>query len=143
MLKAYRLKNRGSFTYIYRKGTSVGSQILTLIYVSAHGLKLGVSVSKKIGKAVVRNKVKRRINECFMRLGPSITGGYNYIAVAKEGIDKATFQEILDTMERLLKKAGHFKKQESKEAIKEGSGTPKTIVLDPETIGNEKSEPQE
>lgn len=143
MLKAYRLKNRGSFTYIYRKGTSVGSPILTLIFVSAHGIKLGVSVSKKIGKAVVRNKVKRRINECFMRLGPSITGGYNYIAVAKEGIDKATFQEILDTMERLLKKAGHIKKQEVKEPFKQDFGSPSAVVLDPENTSVENANPQE
>ncbi|NLT17893.1 MAG: Ribonuclease P protein component [Firmicutes bacterium ADurb.Bin080] len=108
MKKAYRLKNRGSFTYIYRKGTSLSTSILVLLHVPSHSLRMGVSVSKKIGKSVVRNKVKRRINESFCRLAPHITGQYNYIAVAREPIAKATFLDILKSMEYLLKKAGHI-----------------------------------
>jgi len=111
MKKAYRLKNRGSFTYIYRKGTSLSTSILVLLHVPSHSLRMGVSVSKKIGKSVVRNKVKRRINESFCRLAPHITGQYNYIAVAREPIAKATFLDILKSMEYLLKKSGTHTKQ--------------------------------
>jgi ribonuclease P protein component len=108
MKKAYRLNNRGSFTYIYRKGASLSTPIMVLLHVPSHSLRMGVSVSKKIGKSVVRNKVKRRVNESFARLAPHISGQYNYIVVAREPIAKATFLDILKCMEYLLRRAGHI-----------------------------------
>ena len=108
MLKRCRLRKNASFQYVYRKGTAVSSDLMTLIFVKAKGLKVGVSVSRKIGKSVVRNLAKRRINENFMRLIPRLKDEYNYVVVAKEGIAGADFRSIGESLETLLIRAGHL-----------------------------------
>lgn len=109
MFKECRLRKRASFRYVYHNGTAVSGELMTLIFVKTKGVKVGVSVSKKIGKSVVRNLVKRRINENFMRLMPRLNGEYNYVVVAKPGIKEAGFHEIGSALDALLNKAGHLK----------------------------------
>lgn len=113
MLKEYRLKNRASFNYIYRKGKTLRSSIITLHFVESTSIKMGISVSKKVGKSVVRNKTKRRIGEAFCRLAPHLYRPYNYVAVAREDIRESTFTEIIETLEILLKQGKHIPKEVS------------------------------
>jgi ribonuclease P protein component len=80
---------------------------------------MGISVSKKIGKSVVRNKAKRRIGEAFCRLAPYLVRPYNYVAVAREGIGESTFTEIIETLESLLKQAHHIPKESSWKPIED------------------------
>ena len=86
MQRAYRLKKNASFSYVYRKGQSYAHPLLVLEFVPAKGIKVGVSVSKKVGKSVVRNLAKRRIYESFARLIPEITGEYTYVVVARNAV---------------------------------------------------------
>lgn len=109
MQKAYRLTKNASFGYVYRKGEAVGGKLAVLAYVPAKNIKVGVSVSKKVGKSVVRSLVKRRINESFAKLIPLIGGGYNYVVVAKEPVAEASFAEIGAELKSLLVRAGHIK----------------------------------
>ncbi len=81
---------------------------MVLCFVPAHSNKVGVSVSKKIGKSVVRNLVKRRINAQFSTRIPLIKGSFNYVVVAKEKIREATFEQIGECLDMLLRKAGHL-----------------------------------
>ena len=69
------------------------------------GYKVGFSISKKIGKAVVRNKVKRRMRACFEHLHPLVNNRHNYIFVAKSGIENLSFIELKNEMQSILKKA--------------------------------------
>ena len=82
---------------------------MAISYVKAFNTKVGVSVSKKIGKSVTRNLVKRRIKENFATIIPSITESHNYVVVARSGIENATFQEIGDEIKKLLSKIRHIK----------------------------------
>ena len=59
--KAHRLNKHGSFSYVYRKGKRLSETDVVLIYTPARSVRVGFSVSNKVGKAVVRNKVKRRL----------------------------------------------------------------------------------
>ncbi len=59
--KAHRLNKHGSFAYVYRKGKRITEPDLVLFYTPARSVRVGFSVSNKVGKAVVRNKVKRRL----------------------------------------------------------------------------------
>lgn len=104
MQKIYRLTQRGSFNYIYRKGKRQHDKLFTLYYVSAYNLKLGVSVSKKIGNSVVRNKVKRRIKEAFRQIIPMVIPSYNIVIVARPGIESASYADIKAALERVLQK---------------------------------------
>lgn len=108
MQKIYRLTKRSSFSYIYKKGLVKSNKVLTLHFISATSIKVGVSVSKKIGKAVTRNLVKRRVKESFRKLIPEIKQKGNYIFVARVGIEALTFDEISREIKSLLKRAGQF-----------------------------------
>lgn len=109
MNKALRLTNNASFNYIYRHGAALSSPLLVLLYVKATGVKIGVSVSKKVGNSVTRNKAKRRIRESVKNIIPRLNGTYNYVIAAREGIAKADFRQIDGALTELYKKAGHLK----------------------------------
>ena len=81
---------------------------MTVIYIKAKikPFKVGFSVSNKVGKAVVRNKVKRRMREAFAQIMPLVDRRYNYIFVAKPSIADKTFIDIKNNMLLVLKKAG-------------------------------------
>lgn len=69
-------------------------------------LKIGVSVSKKIGKSTVRNRIKRVFKEAARSLIPRIDRRYNYILVARMNAEDYSFDQIVHTLESLLKKVG-------------------------------------
>ena len=81
---------------------------MTVVYIKAKvkPFKVGFSVSNKVGKAVVRNKIKRRMRESFAQIMPLVDRRYNYIFVAKPSIADKTFMDIKNNMLLVLKKAG-------------------------------------
>lgn len=103
-----RLKKNRHFNYIYKNGTSIKLGVLNLVYAKTKfkPFKVGFSVNNKIGKAVVRNKVKRRLRESFNQLTTLIDRRFNYIFVAKDGIVNKSFEEIKTNMLDIVKKAG-------------------------------------
>lgn len=103
-----RLKKNKHFNYIYKHGKSVGSKELTLVYVKAKvkPFKVGFSVSNKVGKAVVRNKIKRRMREAFASFIPLVDRRFNYIFVAKPAVANLNYADIKTAMLSLIKKAG-------------------------------------
>lgn len=105
--KEHRLTKNKHFQYVYRKGEIRQTQFLTLVFVKTkfRTFKVGFSVSKKIGKAVIRNKVKRRMRECFDLMKEDVNTKHNYVFVAKKGIENLMFQQIKDNMRNVLKKA--------------------------------------
>ncbi|HHY05081.1 MAG TPA: ribonuclease P protein component [Thermoanaerobacterales bacterium] len=66
--------------------------------------RLGVSVSKKVGKSVVRNKVKRRIKEAFRNNFEFIKNGFDIVIKAKPEIVKLDYWEIENELKKMLKK---------------------------------------
>jgi len=107
MQKIFRLKKNYEFERVYNKGKSSACKSLVLVYLAnKSGLKAGFSVSKRIGKAVVRNRVKRLMRENFRLLIPKIGQNYNYIFVARNGIEDLNFNEIGRDIQYLLKKNG-------------------------------------
>ncbi len=108
MEKCYRLQKNRAFQYVYRKGHSVACRDLVMLIAPGRELKVGFSVSRKVGKAVIRNKVKRRLRECFRPyLGDVKTG--LYVIVARPAAAEATFEALQKDMRYLLKKQGALK----------------------------------
>ncbi|MBE7075421.1 MAG: ribonuclease P protein component [Clostridiales bacterium] len=108
--KENRLKKNKHFNYIYKHGEGIRVGDVSIVYVKAKikPFKVGFSVSSKVGKAVVRNLVKRRMREAFKELLPIIDRRYNYIFVAKEGLAFKDYNQIKQNMLAAIKKAGLY-----------------------------------
>ena len=103
MERRYRLKKNRAFQYVYRKGHSVACRNLVMLLAPGRELKVGFSVSKKTGNAVTRNRIKRRLRECFRPyLGDVKTG--LYVIVARPSAAEAAFDDLRRDMRYLLKK---------------------------------------
>ncbi len=70
---------------------------------------MGFSVSKKIGKAVVRNLVKRRLKEAFSQVLSEIKPNVLVIIIARPGIEEKDYAAIKQNVQRILLKAKLFK----------------------------------
>ena len=103
MERRYRLKKNRAFQYVYRRGHSVACRNLVMLLAPGRELKVGFSVSKKTGNAVTRNRIKRRLRECFRPyLGDVKTG--LYVIVARPSAAKAAFADLKQDVRYLLKK---------------------------------------
>ena len=114
MEKRYRLQKNKAFQYVYHRGRSAACRDLVMLVAKGRGLKVGFSVSKKVGNAVVRNKVKRRLRECFRPHVGDVKPGL-YVIVARPSAATATFQSLEKDVRYLLRKHGAF--QEGNRAI--------------------------
>ena len=103
MQKTYSLKKNAQFKYVHRRGNASGSHEMVLLYVPARTLKVGFSVGKKIGCAVQRNRVKRRLRACCQPLLPRMKQGL-YIFIAREPAATCDFDRLNRSMQYTLRK---------------------------------------
>ena len=114
MERCYRLQKNRAFQYVYRKGRSVACRNLVMLAAPGRGLKVGFSVSRKVGKAVVRNKVRRRLRECFRPLLGDVKTGL-YVIVARPSAAQAAFDTLQRDVRYLLKKQNALKTPDAQE----------------------------
>ena len=121
MQKKYRLGGRRTFSYIYARGSRTSGRYMAIICCPARrGLRIGVVAGKKVGKSVVRNKVRRRMIEIARAFIPHMQSGYNYIMVASPQAAGATFAELVKDMSAALTKAGKLSDKEEAEKAARG-----------------------
>ncbi|MCG0277069.1 MAG: ribonuclease P protein component [Thermanaeromonas sp.] len=94
---ARRITRTAEFRRVYRQGRRVGSKALVLYWrPNDKGYtRFGFSVSKKIGRSVVRNRLKRLLREACRRHLASFRPGFDVVLVAREGIRGWGFKEVL------------------------------------------------
>lgn len=110
MQKQFRLKKRAAFAYVYRKGEKASARDLLLLSAkSKEGLKIGLSVSKKVGNAVTRNRVKRLLREAIRSLTDRIDDGFMYVIVAYPSIAEKDFFSVSKSVEQAFSRAGKLK----------------------------------
>lgn len=105
MERRYRLQKNKTFQYVYHRGRSVACRDLVMLYARGRSVQVGFSVSKKVGNAVTRNLVKRRLRECFRPYLGDVKNGL-YVIVARPSAAKATFQSLEKDVRYLLCKQG-------------------------------------
>lgn len=103
MQRQNRLGPNRQFTYVYRRGKRASCKELSLLYVRNKQKRVGFSVSKKVGVAVVRNRTKRRLRECVRPLLPQMRSGL-YVFVARPEAAQCSFQELERRVKQLLRK---------------------------------------
>lgn len=107
MLKiSYRLKSPKEFRQIYQKGKFLAGPYLVM-HFRKNGLecyRIGFSVSKKVGKAVVRNRVKRKLREICRLHEDLFPTGWDFIFVAREKSNSASYGEMEKNLVKLVKR---------------------------------------
>ena len=111
MQKRYRLQKNRTFQYVYHRGKSAACRDLVMLRAKGRSVQVGFSVSKKVGNAVTRNKVKRRLRECFRPLLGDVKNGL-YIVVARPSAAEATFQSLQKDTRYLLRKHDAFREDD-------------------------------
>lgn len=102
LLRSARIRRRREFQRVQSKGRRVHTRhFVVILGVSPEPAgRVGITVTKKVGHAVARNHVKRRVREVFRRHRPLFPHGVDYVFIAKRGAPKLSFAEILGEVER-------------------------------------------
>ena len=105
--RADRLRKPGEFRRVSSDGARyAGSHLIVLQKVivgdEVKNPRIGLTVSRKVGNAVVRNRVKRRLREWFRRSRASIPPRSETVVIARASAARASYQELTAELERLV-----------------------------------------
>jgi ribonuclease P protein component len=110
-----RLSRSAEFDRVYREGRSHAGRHLVLYSFPREGgdddtPRLGLSVGRKVGGAIERNKVKRLLREAFWQSEELLPGGHDFVVVARseagEFAEREGLAGIKTELDELLEKAG-------------------------------------
>lgn len=96
-MKYLRLKKQSDFQKLFQKGKRAFAPSLMLIFFSSSTPRMGISIGKKHGKSVQRNRIKRLIREAFRSVSSQMQGSHFIVIVPKvcEDYSFHTFQKHL------------------------------------------------
>lgn len=100
-----RLRKNQEFKRVYSRGKSVVNRHL-VVYYAKNNLpynRVGFSVSKKVGKSVTRNRVRRLMKETFRLRSMDLRTGYDLVFVARVRMNQAEYGDVVKAMYHLLK----------------------------------------
>ena len=106
MKRAVTLKENYEFRRMYRKGAQAVSGTM-VVYCRPNHLghnRLGITVSVKLGKAVVRNRARRRLREVYRLTGPAMKQGRNIVRVGRGRTVSAHRKDLNETFKKHNKK---------------------------------------
>lgn len=86
-MKYYRLKKQADFQRLFQKGKRAFSPTLTVVYRPSDKTTMGISIGKKHGKSVQRNRIKRLLREAFRATQGEMQGTYTLVLIPKVAED--------------------------------------------------------
>lgn len=105
MKKINRLKSNDDFQKVFKHGKSFANRQLVLYYLPKQDqlhFKIGLSVSKKIGNAVVRNKIKRYLRQAIHEMEEEIKQEYDLVIIARQPVKEMNFHQIKKSLTHVL-----------------------------------------
>ncbi|HEV7662075.1 MAG TPA: ribonuclease P protein component [Chloroflexota bacterium] len=109
MKREHRLRSPADFARVREASARVWTHPLVVLYVAPNDLartRVGITVSGHVGKAVVRNKVKRRLREALRLRFASLTAGQDLVVIARPRSATAAWVELDAALQTVLSRAG-------------------------------------
>lgn len=104
--KTYRVKSDKDFQAIFDKGSNTANRKFVVYHLEKNQrhYRVGLSVGKKIGNAVTRNAVKRKIRHVLMELDPNLKTE-DFVVIARKGVEELDYHEVKKNLLHVLKLA--------------------------------------
>ncbi|MFN2472079.1 MAG: ribonuclease P protein component [Gaiellaceae bacterium] len=110
MQRRHRLSRSRDFDAVYRRGQSVSTRFLVLYWFdrgeeAGESARVGIAVPRKVGGAVVRNRVKRLLREAWPVLLADVPPGRDFVVVARPGFAEAAEANGLEWVRERVREA--------------------------------------
>ncbi|MDR1474011.1 MAG: ribonuclease P protein component [Lactobacillales bacterium] len=105
MRKSYRVKKEKEFQAVFHTGKSYANKRFIIYQLSPRKqphFRVGISVSKKLGNAVTRNKIKRKIRQAILELSAEIRPDVDFIVIARYDAKNLTVAETVKNLQHIL-----------------------------------------
>ena len=105
MKKSFRVKREKDFKAIFTDGTSFVNRkfvVYQLENQKSH-FRVGLSVSKKLGNAVTRNQIKRRIRHILLSVREHLADNVDFVVIARKGVEGLDYAEMEKNLLHVLK----------------------------------------
>ncbi|GIP18445.1 ribonuclease P protein component [Paenibacillus montaniterrae] len=112
MRRKLRLRNREDYSRVYRGGRSFANGQFVVYWSkqpSAQPFRVGISASKKIGNAVVRNRMRRLVKEIVRHMEGQIVPYVDFILIVRKPAVTMSYAELERSIKHVLRKAGLLK----------------------------------
>ncbi|WP_455161248.1 ribonuclease P protein component [Streptococcus timonensis] len=120
MRKSFRVKKEKDFNAIFQEGKSVANRkfVVYRLENSEQHFRVGLSVSKKLGNAVTRNQIKRRIRHVLITHKDQIIENVDFVVIARKGVEEMNYTELEKNLLHVLRLANIYQEgNESEEEI--------------------------
>ena len=106
MKKKEIIKKSLDYTNVINKNNKIKNKYYSIFYVKSDKTLFGISIPKKTGHAVVRNKIKRQIKNIIDKNKINIQNNYNYVIIIRKEILELPYLEMEKELISLFKKIG-------------------------------------
>ena len=123
MKKSFRVKREKDFKAIFKDGTSFANRKFVVYQLEnqQNHFRVGLSVSKKLGNAVTRNQIKRRIRHILQSVKGSLGEHVDFVVIARKGVETLEYAEMEKNLLHVLKLSKIYQ---------EGNGSEKETTVD-------------
>ena len=123
MKKRFRVKKEKDFSAIFKEGKSFANRkfVIYRLENTEQHFRVGLSVSKKLGNAVTRNQIKRRIRHILIEHKNQLVENVDFVVIARKGVEILDYAEMEKNLLHVLKLSKIYQ---------EGNGSEKEITVD-------------
>ena len=123
MKKNFRVKREKDFKAIFKDGTSFANRKFVVYQLEnqQNHFRVGLSVSKKLGNAVTRNQIKRRIRHILLSVREHLADNVDFVVIARKGVEGLDYAEMEKNLLHVLKLSKIYQ---------EGNGSEKETTVD-------------